>query len=65
MTLAYQSKADYKKEKKKERSPAYDNCSYCGLEVHEQSWFTDDEGFRFCDKDCAEAHREEVMHNAS
>ncbi len=61
MTLAYESKTDYEKEKAKERNPAYDNCTRCGLEIHEQSWFTDDEGLHFCDKDCAEAHREQVF----
>lgn len=61
MTEAYESKADYEKEKAKEQNPAYDNCIRCGLEIHEQNWFTDDEGLHFCDKDCAEAHREKVL----
>jgi len=60
MTLSWQSKADYEKEKEKERNSAYDTCTRCGLEIHEQSWFTDEEAFHFCDKHCAEAHREVV-----
>jgi len=60
MTLSYQSKAEYDKAMKKKRNPAYDNCKRCGLEIHEQSWFTDEEGLHFCDEDCASAHKKEV-----
>lgn len=60
MTLAYDSKAEYEKAMEKKRNPAIDSCSRCGLEIHEQNWFRDEEGLTFCDEDCAKAHREEV-----
>ena len=63
MTLSYDSKKEYEKEKEKERNPAIDWCDECGLEIHNSSWITDEEGYRFCDEDCKQFHKEERPEN--
>ena len=60
MTLAWDSKAEYEKEKAKERNPNITDCTNCGLETSDQEWIRDNEGYKFCSKDCKKMYNEET-----